>query len=123
MSRRATVEPAWLDAMLVAWGRASLFRTGWYGINPMLKDGIPTKAESFEPIGLTHLDYRDLEKAIDGLGEKHKMAVIRAYKPWTARAMELEAAVYGANDRVWRHWLDEAAGLLLRAMDTAKNAA
>jgi len=123
MSRRATVEPVWLDRMLVAWGTASIRSSGWYSINPMLKDGIPNPARSMEPMGLTSLDFRQLESAINALPHHNKLAITRAYKPWAAREIEHETSVYGVTGRVWGAWLAEAAGLLLRHMDTATHAA
>jgi hypothetical protein len=123
MSKRATVQPAWLDAMLVSWGRASLMRSGWYRVSPMLKSGIPTQAVSSEPQGLSHLDYKDLEECIDLLEPRLKFAVIRAYKPWTAKAIELELAVYGYGDKLWTGFLTEAAAILRSRMEARQYAA
>lgn len=114
MTRRATVDPVWLDRLLVGWGmRAVREALGFPPISPMFKERIQQKAESYEPTGYCWQDYTDLETAIDGLDMKYRLVLTRCYKPWTAKAMEAELdSFYGVTDRTWRNWLHEAASIL-----------
>lgn len=91
MSRRAIVSPPWLDRLLVGWGLKSLHEhgSGWYRINPMLKDGIPTGRPPAELYELGSEDYKALDDAINTLPLGQRAAVTRAYKPWVASAIEL----------------------------------
>ena len=118
MSKRATVNPRWLDCMLIGWGLASIRSSGWYTINPMLQDGIPTGFRSREPTGLCVEDYRDLEAAIDALPLNHRCAVTRAYKPWTAQQIEQEWPA--RHPEVWRRWLTAAAQAIVAHMNRTR---
>lgn len=123
MAKRATVNPRWLDELLSIWGRTSDKHTGWYGVNPMLKSGIPMPAVSQEPTGYCAMDFRQLESAIESLELRHKLVLVRCYKPWTARAVEDELKGYGMPQRVWVDWLHEAASLIESHMSRALDAA
>jgi hypothetical protein len=77
---------------------------GYYSVNPMLKDGIPTPARSYEPTGYSHEDFRELEAAMTGMAqaEEYKyeiLAVLRYVKPWKAKAIDEE------HQRETRLWL------------------
>ncbi len=114
MSRRATVQPYWLDAMLRNWGlrtvRAAL---GFPPVSPMFKERIPQQAQSFEPTGYCGQDFRELEEAIDSLDMRYRLVLTRCYKPWTAHAMETELdAYFPADVRTYQRWLHEAAAQL-----------
>jgi hypothetical protein len=63
---------------------------GFYSVNPMLKSGIPQRAQSFEPVGYSGTDYRDLESAMKELTEKRLLAVMRYCKPWTVKQIDAE---------------------------------
>ena len=116
MSRRSVVEPVWLDRMLQGWGTSSLKSKGWYAVNPMLKDGIPVSARSYEPTGLCLMDYTQLEEALETLDLKHRCAITRAYKPWTAKAMEAEWPA--TSTMTWCNWLHAAAKLITIHMNS-----
>lgn len=118
MSKRATVKPEWLDAMLVAWGMAGVRQAlGFAAISPMFRERIPTPARSYEPTGFCGQDWRDLEAAIEALDDKHQLVLIRAYKPWAARDVEsILAERYQVGERTWRNWLHEAADQLSASM-------
>lgn len=108
MSKRATVKPDWLDRMLIGWGLKSLHTAGrgWYSINPMLKDGIPTGRAPSEPYEIGADDYRELDAAIELLTPMQKLAITRAYKPWSARAID---DAHPANASTWCERLKVAA--------------
>lgn len=120
MSKRSTVQPKWLDSMLVRWGIASLQREsntlGFYKINPMLKSGIPTTAPVYEPFELTPADFEQLQRAINGLETKYHLIIIRAYKPWQAPAVEIELERFNVTQRTWERWLHDAAARIEAAM-------
>lgn len=116
MSKRATIQPLWLDAMFVGWGLSALrSNRGWYSVNPMLKDGIPMPARSMEPQGLCFADWSDLQKAIDALPLNHQCALIRCYRPWTAKTMEQEWP--GTSPTSWHRWLNAAAASVFCALE------
>lgn len=119
MARRAVVRPDWLDSMLWQWGLRALRGAGlgYPTVCPMLKEGIPQQARSFEPEGLCDQDFAQLEGAVAALEHKHQMAVIRAYRPWTAKTIEHEFAAYGVSDRSWQRWLHEAAEKIVVHME------
>jgi hypothetical protein len=123
MAKRAQVQPDWLDDMLRIWGKTSDKQTGWYGINPMLKSGIPTKAASYEPTGYCAHDFRQLEKAMESLEHRHKVVLVMHYKPAAVRAAEEELKGYGMPRSVWIKWLHEAASLLAAKMGAMSDAA
>jgi len=120
MSRRTLVQPRWLDCLLWNWAIRSLKvesgSIGYYTINPMLKEGIPTQATSYEPTGFNADDFEATTKAIDALPDNFRLVILRAYKPWAARAMEAELDVYGVSERTWQRWTHEAAVILERAL-------
>lgn len=115
MSRRAIVHPPWLDRMLIGWGLKSLHLhgNGWYSINPMLKDGIPTGRPPGELFELGSEDYRALDEAINALPAVQRDAITRAYKPWTAAALD---AVYLCGTSTWCERLKAAALTLQTVM-------
>jgi hypothetical protein len=80
---------------------------GWYSINPMLKEGIPVRAESFEPTGYSGQDFDRLEQAMRQIQDKHLLAVVRYVMPWRARAMDEE---WGFSTDSWLRYLK--AGLI-----------
>lgn len=123
MSKRATVQPAWLDSMLVKWGRTIPGARGWYSVCPMIQSGIPTTAKVYETWEPGPQDFEDLCGAIDGLDHKYHCVIWRAYKPWTAAEMELELAIYTYCDRTLYNWLQAAAKILEVEMQRLKEAA
>jgi hypothetical protein len=129
MSKRATVEPAWLDAMLVAWGRIKVQHAlGFPTASFMFKERVPSPATSFEPTGYCGLDFRALEAALDTLETQHKYAILHCYKPWTAESVRdayaQEFGIFWSTDagkkRIQR-LLHEAASLLRAHMDKAQD--
>lgn len=115
MSRRAIVNPSWLDRLLVGWGLRSLHLhgTGWYGLCPMLRDGIPTSRPPGELYELGGEDYAALDHAINALPLVQRAAVSRAYKPWMAASIE---QVELASKQTWCERLKSAALTLELAM-------
>lgn len=117
MSKRATVEPRWLDAMLFKWGVTMPSARGWYNVCPMLQSGIPsTTGNQPGAWELTQKDFDQLHAAIDSLSHKHRCVIYRAYKPWTAAEQEAELAQYRVTQRTWYNWLMEAAALIEQHM-------
>lgn len=114
------VSPRWLDVMLWQWGLWSLRRAsgalGYPTVCPMLKEGIPSRAEAFEPTGYSGEDYRQLEAAIAGLDQKHQLAIVRAYRPWKIAAIAEELIAKDVSDRTWQRWVHEAAALVAEQM-------
>lgn len=125
MSRRATVEPAWLDAMLVAWGMIRVRQAlGFPSESFMFKERIPSPARSYEPTGYCGADFRDLETAMDALELPHKYAILHCYKPWTAEsvrdAFSSEFGIHWATEggkRKVQRLLHEAAAIIRTRMD------
>ena len=110
MSRRATVKPDWLDHALITWGLRSLNKhAGWYSINPMLKDGIRTGRPPPEPYEMGADDHRQLEQCIADLTSVQRDAITRAYKPWTARAID---ELRPASTSTWCERLKAAARVI-----------
>lgn len=119
MSYRALVQPKWLDEMLWRWGVRSLRlesnSLGYPTICPMLKEGIPIQARSFEPMGYSEEDFAELEKALDKLDTAHQMAILRAYRPWKAR--EIEHEFQGVSIRTWQRRTHAAAAFIVISMN------
>lgn len=92
MSRQAQLEPAWLIGLLMAWSRRETRDSGlgYYRINPMLRDGIPTQARSYEPTGYGGVELEAVGKAVEGLRLMRRLAVLRYCQPWMAPAMDRE---------------------------------
>lgn len=116
MARRATVKPEWLDRLLVGWGLRSLNEggNGWYSVNPMLKESIPTARGPADPFDFGTKDFDDLDAAIQALPPHQLAAITRAYKPWTAPGID---ALQPAPTSTWCERLKAAALTLAAAMD------
>ena len=115
MSKRATVQPPWLDRLLIGWGLRSLHQhgKGWYSVNPSLKSGIPSGRAPSEPFELGSEDYKALDAAINALPDVQRAAITRAYKPWTAASIDI---VGGVDVSTWCRRLQAAAQTLAIAM-------
>ena len=102
MSRRPQLEPAWLIGLLIAWNRraCSGIGLGYYTINPMLRSGIPTQAQSYEPTGYGGIDLEDVGHAVDSLCLMHRVAVMRYLRPWMIPAIDAELEFH-APARSW----------------------
>jgi hypothetical protein len=130
MSKRATVEPAWLDAMLLAWGRIKVRQAlGYPSESFMFKERVAAAARSYEPEGYCGLDFRALESAMDSLEIQHKYAILHCYKPWTAESVrDAYASEFGifwstdAGKKKVQRLLHEAAELLHAHMDRIQDA-
>ncbi len=121
MSKRATIQPRWLDRMLMRWGRTMPTARGWYNVCPMLQSGIPSTGRGAAgPWDLTPADFDALHAAIDALGHKHRCVIYRAFKPWTAPQQEAELAQYGVDPRTWLRWLHDAAAEIEARMSSAR---
>ena len=109
------MQPPWLDRLLIGWGLRSLHTSGsgWYSVNPMLKDGIATGRAPGELFELGGEDYAALERAIMDLPEPQKVAITRAYTPWTAASID---ALCGVSTSTWCRRLEAAAVTLALAM-------
>lgn len=110
MPRKPELEPRWLVGLLHQWAMRELYGStkglGYYSVNPMLKDGIPTQARSYEPTGYSHGDFRELEHAMKEMAEAPRLkfellAVVRYVKPWKAKDIDAEWP------RETRHWLKD----------------
>ena len=121
MSRRASVQPRWLDGMLYKWGITMPTAKGWYNVCPMLQSGIPSTAGNHAGTwDLTPADFDALHKAIDSLSHKHRCMIYRCYKPWTLRQQEAELEQYGACQRTMQRWLHDAAKAIEVHMSRSK---
>ena len=121
MSRRSTVEPRWLDDMLVIWGLRSVRdKLGFPPISPMFKERVGRPARSYEPTGYCGSDFDQLQAAIDALMPRHKLVIVRCFKPWARDAVEVELRQFGVSERTWVNWLHEAAALVSADMDKMK---
>lgn len=119
MAKRSTVRPDWLDDMLVIWGmrdvRSSL---GYPPICPMFRERTEQPARSYEPTGYTGYQIDKLGECIDRLEVKHRLVIMRCFKPWTAKAIEDELrTLYDVSERTWVNWLHDAARLVASDMD------
>lgn len=94
MPREAKLGPAWLTSLLVCYGRRQLNAAskglGYYTINPMLRDGIPHRAQSYLPTGFSARDYRDLEAALGQLPTMGQLSVARYCMPWRIAMIDSE---------------------------------
>lgn len=125
MSKRAFIEPHWLDRLLHSWAlhsiKGSSSALGFPGVSSMFKERVQFKQGSKEPFQLTQDDYNDVSLAVSELSHKHRLAITRAYKPWTIKAIADEFVVYRVTDRTWRNWCHDAArelaGKLARRVD------
>jgi hypothetical protein len=121
MARRSTVEPRWLDDMLVIWGMRSVRdKLGFPAICPMFRERVGQPARSYEPTGYCGSDFDQLQAAIDALMPRHKMVIARCFKPWTRLIMEEELQKFGVSERTWVNWLHEAAAIIAADMDLMK---
>lgn len=103
MSREAQLGPAWLIGLLVAWNRRETRDSGlgYYRVNPMLRDGIPTPARSYEPTGYGGAEIEAVGREVGKLDELHRAAVLRYCRPWMARAIDAEFAGTAAIPGLW----------------------
>lgn len=129
MSKRATVEPAWLDSMLMQWGRIKVREAlGYPTESLMFKERVPSQARSYEPTGYCGADFSALEAALETLGTQHKYAILHCFKPWTAEsvrdAFASEFGIHWCSDggkRKIQRLLHEAAELIRAHMDKAQD--
>lgn len=116
--RKPALEPRWLVGLLNSWAIRSLYGQtkglGYYRVNPMLKDGIPGQARSYEPTGYSDVDYKDAETAINQLDLMRRLAVMRYFKPW-AKA-NIDSEVRRDND-TWMYHLKAALVVLTVELD------
>lgn len=129
MSKRATVEPAWLNAMLVSWGMIKVRQSlGFPTESLMFKERVPSPARSYEPTGYCEMDFRALEAALDTLDTQHKYAILHCFKPWTAESVReafsqefgIHWAMESGRHKIQR-LLHEAAALIRAHMDKAQD--
>lgn len=106
MPRKPELHPAWLVGLLHQWAsrrRAEESRSiGWYSINPMLKEGIPVRAESYEPTGYSGHDFTQLTNAMQLIDKRYLVAVVRYVRPERARGLDAE---YGYSTDTWLRYL------------------
>jgi hypothetical protein len=102
--------------MLAQWGIWCMYRDlggmGYPRICPMLKEGIPSTARSYEPTGVAPWELEVLDKEIAALEDKHRLVIMRCYRPGMIRAVEEHLTAMGTVERTWRRWLHEAAAIL-----------
>lgn len=109
MARRPQLHPAWLVGLLNRWAVRDMKEAsraiGWYGTCPMLKSGIPARAISREPVGYSEDDFVALGIALDTLDEMRMLAVMRYFKPWSRKAIDVEVP---RDDATWLYHLKTA---------------
>lgn len=118
--KRLTIEPNWLHHLLMDWAFSSFPKGGGLGYPSRcvyIGERIPQQATSREPWELTPKDRDEVALAVAELSLKHRLAITRAYKPWTIPAIEGDFAMFGVTDRTWRRWCHEAAIELARKLD------
>ena len=71
----------------------------------MLKEGIPVRAESYEPTGYSGHDFRQLDAAMRQLTPRYLAAVVRYVMPEKARGLEIE---WGFTTETWLRYLRSA---------------
>lgn len=107
---RKELEPRWLVGLLNQWARYDAKQLdkglGFPSTCPMLRDGIPVRARSYEPTGYGDADMRDVHQAVERLNIRYRCAVMRYYRPWSRQAIDGEWGAVHAN--VWAKWLHEA---------------
>ena len=129
MSKRATVEPAWLDSILMQWGRIKVRQAlGYPTESLMFKERVPAQVRGYEPTGYCAADFTALEAALETLGVQHKYAILHCYKPWTAQevrhAFAAEFQIFWETDagkRKIQRLLHEAAEALRAHMDKTQD--
>lgn len=124
MSKRLIIEPHWLHNLLMHWASASFRSRGalsFPGVCPMFNERVQFKSQAREPFELTPDDYKDVALAVAELETKHRLAITRAYKPWTIDSISHELAAYGVTDRTWQNWCHAAAQELARKLERRVN--
>lgn len=116
MSRKPTLEPRWLVGLLNAWARRTSRDNGlgYPTLCAMLKDGIPGRVRSYEPTGYGDADLKDIDHAVSQLDVMRRLAVMRYFKPWMARAIDAEVQ---RDTDTWLYHLRLALGELAQALD------
>lgn len=123
MSREAQLGPAWLIGLLVAWNRRETRDSGlgYYRVNPMLRDGIPTPARSYEPMGYGGAEIDAVGRAVASLRLMRRVAVMRYCRPWMIPAIDAEFESPLSTD-AWLYHLRAALTELECEMSRAKAA-
>lgn len=112
MSKRLVIEPHALHVLLMDWAFSSFPKGGGLGYPnkcAYLAERTQQQARSFEPWDLSRQDRDEVALAIAALSHKHRLAITRAYKPWTVASINHEMSAYCVSDRTWRRWCHEAA--------------
>lgn len=114
MSRKPTLEPRWLVGLLNAWARRTSREKGlgYPTLCAMLKDGIPGRVRSYEPTGYGDADLKDIDQAVSQLDVMRRLAVMRYFKPWMARAIDAEYSYAASVPNMWATLLREALAML-----------
>lgn len=107
MSRPPQLGPAWLIGLLMAWSRRETRDSGlgFYTVSPMLRDGIPTQARSYEPTGYGGAELDSIGVAVKTLRKMHWLAVMRYLRPWRAEAVERALRDDGETPPISSEWL------------------
>lgn len=125
MSKRLIIEPHWLHQLLMDWAFASFPKSGGLGFPSQcayLTERIQRQARSREPWELSREDRDEVALAIAELSLKHRLAITRAYKPWTIVSIAQDMEMFHVTDQTWRNWCRSAAIELSRKLDRhAKN--
>lgn len=121
MAKRLEIKPDWLHRLLLAWAKRAIKQgsgpLGYPSVCPMFSERVQAPQGSREPWDLTGDDLNEVALAIAELESKHRLAITRAYKPWTIPAISNEVAAYGVTDRTWTRWCHEAALQLGRKLE------
>lgn len=122
MSRKPTLEPRWLVGLLNAWARRTSREKGlgYPTLCAMLKDGIPGRVRSYEPTGYGDADLKDIDQAVSQLDVMRRLAVMRYFKPWMARAIDAELQ---RDSDTWLYHLKLALAELAQALDRKRESA
>lgn len=117
MSKAATVKPDWLHDLLCAWARWHLNREslGFPRVSPMFMERLGVSAQPMLPTGYSGQDYQHVEDAVEALPMKYKLAITRAYRPWTITLIDAEFP--GNSPVTWHRWLTDAAAAVASDLD------
>lgn len=80
----------------------------------MLKDGVPGRVRSYEPTGYGDADLKDIDQAVSQLDVMRRLAVMRYFKPWMARAIDAEVK---RDTDTWLYHLKLALAELAQVLD------
>lgn len=112
MAKRLIIDPHWLHELLMDWAFSSFPKTGGLGFPTQcayLTERVQKQATSREPWSISRDERDQVALAIGELDMKHRLALTRAYKPWTIIAIAQDLEMFHVTDQTWRNWCRAAA--------------